>query len=76
MQVRQTGLSHPRFFLAIILLSSSAVAAFGQSSVTSQENAGKADFAAVAKSATAAREAGRADEAIREYRRAVKISPS
>jgi tetratricopeptide (TPR) repeat protein len=76
MQVRQTGLSHPRFFLAIILLSWPTVAVYGQSSSASQEDAWTADFAAVAKSATAAREAGQAEEAIREYRRAVKISPS
>jgi tetratricopeptide (TPR) repeat protein len=72
MQVQQTGLSHLRFFLAIILVSWSTVAAFGQSSFASQ---GTADFEAVAKPATVAREAGHTDEAIREYRRAVEIYP-
>jgi len=75
MQVQQTGLSLARFFLGMILVSWSTVAVFGKSSSASQENAVKADFEDVAKSATAAREAGRVDEAIREYRRAVELNP-
>jgi tetratricopeptide (TPR) repeat protein len=75
MQVRQTGLSAARFLLAIILVSWPTVACFGQSSSVSQQNTGTANFEAVAKSATAAREASHAGEAIREYRSAVEIDP-
>jgi tetratricopeptide (TPR) repeat protein len=75
MQVQQTCLSQARFFLAMIVVSWSTVAVFGQSSSASQENAGTADFETAAKSAAAAREAGHADEAIRAYRRAVEIYP-
>jgi tetratricopeptide (TPR) repeat protein len=75
MQVQQTGLYPGRFFLAIILASWSTAALSGQSTSASQENAVKADFEAVAKSAAAARAAGHLDEAIREYRRAVEINP-
>jgi tetratricopeptide (TPR) repeat protein len=75
MQVQQTGLSHARFFLAFILTIWPTAARFGQSSSASQENAVTADFEAVAKSATTARDAGHTDEAIREYRRAVELNP-
>jgi tetratricopeptide (TPR) repeat protein len=75
MQVQLTTPSHPRFFLAIVLVCWSTVVVFGQSSTSSQENAGTEDFEAVAKSATAAREAGHADEAIQEYRHALEINP-
>jgi tetratricopeptide (TPR) repeat protein len=75
MQVQRTGLSHARFFLTVVLASWSTVVVFAQSSAASQVNAGRADFEAVAKSATAAREAGHADDAIRQYRRAVEIDP-
>jgi tetratricopeptide (TPR) repeat protein len=75
MQVQQIGLSHARFVLAIILMFWPPVAGFGQTSAASQVNAGTADFEAVAKSATAAREAGHIDEAIGEYRRAVEMNP-
>jgi tetratricopeptide (TPR) repeat protein len=75
MQVQQTGLSHARVFLAIILVCWSTVAVSGQSSSASQGNAGTADFEAAAKSARAAREAGHAGEAIQNYGRAVEINP-
>jgi tetratricopeptide (TPR) repeat protein len=75
MQVQQTALSHARFFLAIILLHWSPVAVHARSNPVLQGNPGTADFAAVAKSATAAREASHADEAIRNYRRALEINP-
>ena len=75
MQVQLTTRSHPRFFLAIVLVCWSTVVVFGQSSTSSQQNAGTEDFEAVAKSATALRDAGHADDAIRDYRRAVKINP-
>jgi tetratricopeptide (TPR) repeat protein len=75
MRVQLTTRSHARFFLAIVLVCWSTVVVFAQSSASSQENAGTEDFEAVAKSATASREAGHADEAIRDYRRAVEINP-
>lgn len=73
MQARQLGLSLPRFFLALILLSSSASAVFGKITSLPQENAAPATFEALAKSATAAREAARTDEALRDYKRALEI---
>jgi tetratricopeptide (TPR) repeat protein len=75
MQVRQTFRWRARCFPVIILVIWSAIAVSGQSSSASQQNPGPADFEAVAKSATAAREAGQADEAIQQYRRALEISP-
>ena len=75
MRVQQISLSQARFFLAIILVSCSTIALLAQSSSASQQNAGRADFEAVAKSATAARETGHADEAIRDYRRALETNP-
>ena len=75
MQGQHTGLSSARVFLAMILVSWAAVAVFGQSSSASPDNARTADFEAVARSATNAREAGHADEAIHEYRRAVASNP-
>jgi tetratricopeptide (TPR) repeat protein len=74
MHFRPTVLPHARSFLAIIL-AFSTVLAVAQTSSASQENPGTADFEAIAKSATAARDAGRADEAIRDYRRALEINP-
>jgi tetratricopeptide (TPR) repeat protein len=74
MQVHQTFRWRGRFAPVIILVSCSTVALLAQSSA-SQQNAGTAAFEAVAKSATAAREAGHADEAIQGYRRAVEINP-
>jgi tetratricopeptide (TPR) repeat protein len=75
MQVQPTALLRSRFFLGIILVSWSIVAVLAQSGFASQENAGTADFEAVAKSAAAAQEAGHADEAIRDYRRGLEINP-
>jgi tetratricopeptide (TPR) repeat protein len=74
MQVHQTFRWRARFFPVIILVSCSTVALLAQSAA-SQQNAGTADFEAVAKSATAAREAGHANEAIQDYQRAVEINP-
>src|SRR5258708_39210596 len=73
MQVQYPGRSLPRFFLAFALLSFSASAAFAQINSPPQENAAPANFEALAKSATAAREAGRTGDAIRDYKRAVAI---
>jgi len=75
MQALSTARPFARLLQIIILLSCSTVAVSAQRTSASQENAGTADFEAAAKSATAAREAGRADEAIQEYRRALEISP-
>ena len=74
MQVDQTVRRRARFAPVIILVSCSTGALLAQGSA-SQQNAGTATFEAVAKSATAAREAGHADEAIQGYRRAVEINP-
>jgi tetratricopeptide (TPR) repeat protein len=74
MQVARIGLPHARFFLAIILVSCSTAAVCGQNSFAAQENSGTPGFAGAAQSATAAREAGHVDEAIQEYRRALKIN--
>ncbi len=73
MRFRSTCPARARLFLAIIL-AFATVAVLAQSSFESPQNPGAADFEAVAKSATAAREAGNADEAIRDYRRALEIS--
>lgn len=75
MQTLAKARSFARLLQIFILLSCSTVAVFAPKKSASQENAGAADFEAAAKSATAAREAGRADEAIQEYRRALEISP-
>jgi len=72
MQVQQSG-SLPRFFLALILVSCFTTAVFGKITSPPQENAAAANFEALAKSATAAREAGRTDEALRDYKRALEI---
>jgi tetratricopeptide (TPR) repeat protein len=74
MQLHRTARLPARVFLALILLNWSTVTVFGQSSAVSQGNAGTANFEVVAKLATVAREAGRADEAIREYGRALEIN--
>jgi tetratricopeptide (TPR) repeat protein len=73
MQARQLGLSLPRFFLALILASCFTSAVFGINTSPPQENAATANFEALAKSATAAREAGRTDDALRDYKRALEI---
>lgn len=59
--------------LALVLFFWSAVAVLAHDKSASQETTGS-DFQAVAKSATDAREAGHADEAIRGYRRALEIN--
>jgi tetratricopeptide (TPR) repeat protein len=75
MPARQTGLPHPRFCLAIILVCWSTIAVLAQSSSVPQEKAGTADFDVAAKSAAAAQAAGQGDEAIQEYRRALAMNP-
>ncbi|MHB8218188.1 MAG: tetratricopeptide repeat protein [Candidatus Sulfotelmatobacter sp.] len=75
MRVQLINLSQARFFLAIILVSCSTSALLAQSNSASQQNAGRADFEAAARSGTAAREAGHANEAIRDYRRALETNP-
>src|ERR1700691_2404430 len=74
MHFRRTELPHARSFLAMILAFSTILAL--ARNAPAQGVSGTADFAATAKSATAAREAGRADEAIRAYRRAEEINPT
>ena len=69
MKVESTSLLHARIFLAIISMSWTTCALFGQSGSAAP------DFEAAARSATTAREAGRADEAIQDYRRAVETNP-
>ena len=73
MQLQQLGLSLPRFFLALTLVSCSTSAVFGKINSPPQENAAPANFDALAKSAAAARDAGRTDDALRDYRRALQI---
>jgi tetratricopeptide (TPR) repeat protein len=75
MQVQPTGLPHPRFCLAIILVCWSTIAVLAQSRSVSQGNAGTAGFDIAAKSAAAAQEAGHVDAAIQEYRRALEMNP-
>jgi tetratricopeptide (TPR) repeat protein len=72
MQARQLGLSLPRFFLALTLASCFTSAVFGINTSPPQENAAPANFEALAKSAAAAREAGKTDEALRDYKRALE----
>jgi tetratricopeptide (TPR) repeat protein len=74
MQRQSIARSHARFVLTIILVYSSIAAVCGQNSLRGQQNSGPSDFEAAAKSATAAREVGHADEAIQEYRRALEIN--
>jgi tetratricopeptide (TPR) repeat protein len=74
MQVQRTFRSHA-LLLSIILLSCSTVVLLPQSVSASHQNPAPADFEALAKSATVAREAGHADEAIQDYRRAVETNP-
>jgi tetratricopeptide (TPR) repeat protein len=77
MQIQRPAQLHTRVSLTVTLLYWllywSTIAVFGQSGSAAQGNVGPADFEAVARSATAAREAGHADEAVREYRRALEI---
>jgi tetratricopeptide (TPR) repeat protein len=73
MHSRPTAVPHTRSFLALIL-GFSTVLALAQSGPAGQGVSGTADFETAAKSATAAREAGHADEAIQEYRRALEIN--
>ena len=75
MQVDQTFRRRARFAPVIFLVSCSTIALLAQSS-HAQQNEGTADFGAIAKSATAAREAGHADEAIQDYRRALQLNPT
>jgi tetratricopeptide (TPR) repeat protein len=72
MLTQQRAKVHTKCWLTIIL--SSTLALLAQNS-PAQQNPGTTDFETVAKSATAAREAGHADEAIREYRRALEVNP-
>jgi tetratricopeptide (TPR) repeat protein len=74
MRIHRTARLPARALLTIILLDWSIVAVFGQSGTASRGNAASADFEVVAKSATVAREAGQADDAIRAYSRALEIN--
>ncbi len=74
MQLQTIARSHARFVLTIIMVYGSIAAVCGQSSLRAQQNSETTGFEAAAKSATAAREAGHADEAIQEYRRALEIN--
>ena len=73
MLTQQRAKVHTKCCLTIIL--SSTLALLAQNSAPSQQNPGTTDFEATAKSATTAREAGHADEAIREYRHALEVNP-
>ncbi len=73
MQARQLGRSLPQFLLALLLASCSALVLFGKINSLPQENAASANFDALAKSAAAARDAGKTDEALRDYKRALEI---
>src|SRR5580700_431104 len=72
MQSRPTARSRARFPLLMILVYWSIVSVCGERSLA-QETSATAGFQAVENSATAAREAGHVDEAIRDYRRALEI---
>jgi tetratricopeptide (TPR) repeat protein len=73
MQARQLGRSLPRILLALTLVSCPAAAVFGKINSLPQENAGAANFDALVKSAAAARDAGRTEEALHDYKRALEI---
>jgi tetratricopeptide (TPR) repeat protein len=72
MQSQPTARSRARFPLLMILVYWSIVSVCGERSLA-QETSATAGFQAVENSATAAREAGHVDEAIRDYRRALEI---
>jgi tetratricopeptide (TPR) repeat protein len=74
MQVQPTSRSQVRLLLTIIL-ALWIVAVCGQRSIEAQETSGTSAFATIARSATAAREAGHTDEAIQDYRHALDINP-
>jgi len=73
MQAQDPGHRLMRFFLASLLVSCFALAAFGRANSLMQDT--QPDFEAAAKSAAEARDAGRKDEALRDYKRAVEIRP-
>jgi tetratricopeptide (TPR) repeat protein len=73
MQARQLGRSLPRFFLALTLASCSISAVFGKISSPLQENTAPANFDSLVKSAAAARDAGRTEDALHDYKRALEI---
>jgi tetratricopeptide (TPR) repeat protein len=64
----------PRCSFAIALLAM-FLACWSGVPLLAQESTGAADFDATSRSATAAREAGHADEAIQEYQRALNMRP-
>jgi len=73
MQARQLGRKLLRNILAVTLTLCSTTAVFGEVSSPPQENVATARFEALAKSAAAAREAGKLDDALRDYQRALEI---
>jgi tetratricopeptide (TPR) repeat protein len=73
MQARQFGRSLPQILLAVLLVSCSPTTVFAETNSLSQENAAPANFEDLAKSAAAARDTGRTDDAIRDYKRALEI---
>ena len=70
--LQRPGRSPLHFFLALFLICGYAQKTLGQA----PGQASSADFDALVKSATAAREAGKPDDAIRDYRHALEIHPS
>jgi tetratricopeptide (TPR) repeat protein len=66
----------PRLFLALALVSCTTCVATGRINATSRQNPAPGDFETLAKSAAAARDAGKTDEAIRDYRKALEIHPN
>jgi tetratricopeptide (TPR) repeat protein len=75
MQAPQRGLSLPRFLAVLTLVACSTTAGFEKTNSPSLQNAAPANFEALAKSASAARDAGRADDAMRDYKRALELRP-
>ena len=71
MRLQRSRQSALRFLLVLLLTCGRAQAVFGQAPGASTG----ASFETLAKAASAAREAGRADEAIRDYRGALEMRP-
>jgi tetratricopeptide (TPR) repeat protein len=72
-QVRQPGLLSKWFLVVLSLVLCSGQAVPGKPGFAPQENAAATKFEALAKSAGAEREAGKVDEALRDYAAALEI---
>jgi tetratricopeptide (TPR) repeat protein len=75
MPIKRLGRSIPRIFAAFFLLACSVPAIRAQRNESAAPQSASANFETLAKSAAAAREAGRTEEAIRDYQRAVEFRP-